>query len=464
MCTCLIAGKNATVSGNVLLAANDDWDNVPGVLTHVPRQKHPAGATYTLVRGYTIPQIPETCGYSYTACKYDIGTLDRSWAGGVNDRGVAAAGTGVNAFKAIDCQGAWLEPDDVPLLILMRAGSAREGIRMLGDLIAQYGIGYSGLPGYESAATFAVADAQEGWWLELTAGGHWAAVRVPDGEVSVRVNAFGSHDVDLTDTENVMCSPGLADFARTQGWWDGDIRHFDFAAAFGSDRSPNEWGPELDPMNMRRRWRAMDLLSGTDTPEDALLYSIHPAKPLAVEDLTGVLRDVYDGTTYDLTEAPYAGRYKNPFHDDAPDYALCRWGTVASFAAQLRRDGPAVMWTCMGTPRMGFYVPLYADIDSLPPCCEQAEAGKPDAPSLYWAYKELAFMTCHRYALNIGLVEEIRARYEQEARQALAVVDGELNGLPPEARREKMTEFTRRQIEKALRLCRETKVALEYRY
>ena len=124
MCTTLLAGKNATVSGSVLFGANDDWDNVPGVLTHVPRCTHAPGTMYRMVGGLEIPEIPETCGYSFTACHYDIGFLDKGWAGGVNDRNVAVAGTGACAFQFIEWEGHQMEPDDVQLLILRRATSA----------------------------------------------------------------------------------------------------------------------------------------------------------------------------------------------------------------------------------------------------------------------------------------------------------------------------------------------------
>ena len=61
MCTCLIAGRRASRSGYALLTANDDWDDTPALLTHVPRQKHAPDAVYTLVGGHTIPEIGETC-------------------------------------------------------------------------------------------------------------------------------------------------------------------------------------------------------------------------------------------------------------------------------------------------------------------------------------------------------------------------------------------------------------------
>ena len=461
MCTCLIAGKNATKSGRVLLAANDDWDKVSGILAHTPRRTHTSDEMYVLTAGGRIPQISESCGYVYTACDYSIGTLTRGWSCGVNDRGVAAAGTGASAFKEIKTNGALLEPDDILLLILSRAETARGGIRMIGALLEQYGLNCSGLEECASMATYAVADSEEGWWLEVAPGNHWIAVRVPDDEVAVRENAFAIHDADLTDTENVMASAGLAEYAREQGWWDGDIHHFDFAAAYGSDVSPNEWGPELDKMNMRRRWRAMNLLSGQETPEDALLYSMKPNRLLTEDDLRTVLRDVYEGTVYDLTKAPDAGRCGNPFHDDPPDYSLCRSWTVASFVADLKKDEPSVMWVCMGCPKTGFYLPVYTDISGLPACCEETD---PEKDSLFWAAQELHYLVCRRYAVSFPLVENVRIASEWEAAQELAAMNETLKTLPAQERQAEQTAFSARQIQRALELYRKTRAEVLRHY
>ncbi len=448
MCTCLIAGRKATLSGRVMLAANNDWDGVPGLLSHKERQTHGPEETYRLVGGFQIPQVPESCGYHYTACRYEIGCLDRGWAGGVNDRGVAVAGTGASAFREIPCAGAKLEPDDIPLLILERAASAREGIRMIGEMVARYGFGPSGLEECQSMATYGVADAEEGWFLEMAPGEHWIAVRVPDDEAAVRINAFGTHEADLTDRDNVMASPGLADYARAQGWWDGDERRFDFAAVYGADHSPNEWGPELDPMNMRRRWRAMCLLSGRDDGEDALVYSVRPDRPLTVRDFTDVLRDVYQGTPYDLTDVPAAGRYGDPFHDQPASYSLCRAATVASFAADFSRS-QAVMWTALSTPATSCYIPLYVPAQSLPRCCEGTS---PDGPSLFWEFKELFYLTQRRYAPHSALVRPALEGFESRMVQVLA----EERGDP--------TALTASHVEEARALCRDLRRQLMERY
>lgn len=457
MCTCLLGGKKTSIDGSVLFAANDDWTGVPGVLTHVPAKVHTEGAFFQLTGGKRLPQPAETNGYVYTACKYETGMLDRSWAGGINDCRVAVAGTGVNAYKQIPCEGAWLEPDDIPLLILERARTARGGIQMIGELIKIYNFQPSTMEGSPSVACFAVADESEAWWLEMAPGNHWLAVRVPDDEVSVRVNAFGTHDADLLDSENVMFSEGLADYARSQGWWDGDDRHFDFANVYGHTVSLNEWGPELADMNMRRRWRAVNLFSGQETPEDALLYSVYPKKQLDIRDMMAVLRDVYDGTCYDLRKAAGAGVFGNPFHENPPDYSLSHAETVAGIVAALKSESLPVLWTCMATPRISFYFPVYADIENLPLVCEAVE----EEPSLYWEFKKLGMLTCICFERCMPVLEKLQERYECAAMKEISERNILLKGISRQTeRRKQMTLFTEEQIEEGRQICREAKQIL----
>lgn len=476
MCTCLIAGKKASRSGKAILAANDDWEGCPGVLTHVAGAVHKDGEMLVLTGGQKIPQCRETFGYVYTACEYSVGTLDRAWAGGMNDQGVAVAGTGVDAYKPLSWkaedrniqrpqrstqegdsaqrpkgskqegnseqrpqdwlrEGWLLEPDDIPLLVLQRGTTARQAVRMIGDLINAYGLRPSyvdGAPG-SSAATFSIADKEEGWVLEVYPGRCWVAVRVPDDCVSVRVNAFGTHDADLTDPYNTISSPGLAAYARERGLWEGDERHFDFAAAFGSETSPTEWGPEKDPMNLRRRWRAMYLVDGIEEPEETLRYLAKPAaadgketKPAAAdgkeaksgismpdtvgaEDMMKILSDIYEDTPYDLTRVPEAGPVHDPFADSLPDYALCRQYTLASFVTDYfgKQDEP-LMWTAMGIPRLVPYIPVWVDIENLPARI-----------SLYGEMKRYCDCIRAEYDRNAEAAQDRKAEYQEKMNSLL---------------------------------------------
>ena len=242
-------------------------------------------------------------------------------------------------------------------------------------------------------------------------------MRVPDDRVSVRVNAFGTHDADLTDTENTMHSPGLAEYAGERGLWKGDVRHFDFAAAFGSETSPTEWGPEKDPMNLRRRWRAMYLADGIREPEETLRYLACPRDRLRKEDMMRMLSDVYEGTPYDLMKVPESGPGHDPFSDDVPDYAVCRQGTVASFVTEyVGEDREPLMWTAMGTPRLVPYIPVWVDIDRLPDYCEA------DGTYLYKEMKKLCTHVRECYDKNAEPV--IRAKQEYQNHMS-AVVEEE---------------------------------------
>ncbi|NQT90947.1 MAG: C69 family dipeptidase, partial [Candidatus Omnitrophica bacterium] len=58
-CTVIVAGKDATVDGSVILATNDDWPGYPAHLVHVKRKRHKPGDKFTLVRGKKIPQVAE---------------------------------------------------------------------------------------------------------------------------------------------------------------------------------------------------------------------------------------------------------------------------------------------------------------------------------------------------------------------------------------------------------------------
>ena len=463
MCTCLISGKVASADGFAHLAANDDWDQVAGVLTHVPRALHKEGDLYTLTGGQTIPEVRETCGFSYTSCFYATGTLDRSWAGGMNDCGVAVAGTGVDAHKELPWKdlGYRLEPDDIPLLILRRGTSARQAVSMIADLIMQYGMRPSVPEGIDgtSAATFSIADAEEGWVLEVMPGRCFLAVRVPDNMVSVRVNAFGTHDADLTDPSRTIASPDLADYARRLGFWEGEEEHFDFSAAFGAESSPTEWGPEMDPMNLRRRWRVMQLL-GYDEPEEVLRYMARPVKPVRVRDLMEILSDVYTGTPYDLTLAAEGGPYHDPFAEGMPDYALCRRGTVASivteYLEQPSKENTPILWTALSTPRIAPYIPVYTDIEQLPSITAPTDPESSDPLSLFYRMKTLSYLTEYRYDRNITVTAAWKAQLEKEMRESLdreAAAQSGTGRQDPDQLRKLRTEYTALHLNEAAASC-----------
>lgn len=217
MCFGLIAGRNTTVSGAVLAGANDDWPGCPGHTHFKPYIVHTPDEYFLAVKGHHIPQAAETYAYTYTACAYETGTRPISWADGMNENQVSVGMMGVYEFRNCQTEKDILEADDITLLLLERGRTARQAIEMIGELIEEYGYTVSSIDGAAGAVCMAVADPEEGFFLELVPGGKWVAKRVGDDEVECRPNCFGTQEIDFSDTKNFICSKNLRSYALENG-------------------------------------------------------------------------------------------------------------------------------------------------------------------------------------------------------------------------------------------------------
>lgn len=399
MCFSLIAGKAATTTGSVLLAANDDWPGCPGHVHHVPRRTWNPDDSYLTVKGQPIPQPALTFGYTYSAAAYETGTLGVSWADGINDQRVAVTMQGVYAFANYQKDGDLLEADDLVLLMLQRGKSARHAIETAGALISQYGYTVSTIDGAEGTVCMAVADPEEGFFLELGPGGYWCARRVADDHVECRPNCFGIGDIDFNDTKNFICSPGLYDLAVENGLIQaGEV--LNFAKAFGGDHTTlnPSYGGALNPVNMLRKWRVVHALSGQDLPLEAPVYDCVPSSPLSVRSLMTLMRDSLEGTRYDLSQAPEAGPYHNPFWMEVST-SIAQSGTVicmiADLSPRLPQDLGSTVWFSYSNARLAPFVPCYTGGHGLPAAYQRGECGDFNLDDAWWAFQETAEI-CYR--------------------------------------------------------------------
>ena len=87
-CSTVIAGKNATVSGRVLLGHGEDDSNCICQVHKVPRMEHEEGEVLTFDDGTAVvPQVPVTWGYLWTELRAPGGAAFAD--GFVNEWGVA---------------------------------------------------------------------------------------------------------------------------------------------------------------------------------------------------------------------------------------------------------------------------------------------------------------------------------------------------------------------------------------
>jgi len=349
-CFSILAGKDATVDGAVLFAHNED-DGGPQLINYyrVPRLKHKAGETITLINGGGIPQVVET--YSYLWFEMPGMEFSDSY---INEWGVAIASDECtsreeNPDLTDGGIGYWLRR-----LIAERALSAKDGVRIAGKLIQKMGYASSG-------RTYVIADANEGWMLAAVHGKHWVAQRVPDDKVAVIPNYYTIGEIDLSDTTNFLGSPDIIDYASQQGWYDPDRDgEFHFARIYSSHGSLESQG------NIRRMWRGINLLAEvTYTIDDDFPFAFTPKKQLSPRDLMAVLRDHYEGTQFDQTNG-----YKNGNPYNLNRSTICAESTQNSFVAQLRNWLPveigAVVWLSQRRPDSQAFIPWYLGINKIP--------------------------------------------------------------------------------------------------
>ncbi len=104
-------------------------------------------------------------------------------------------------------------------LALKRAKTAREAIKVMTDLVAEYGYRSTG-------ESISIADPNEAWLLEIIGpgpagkGAHWVALRVPDGYICAHANKARIGQFPMDDPENCMFSERVISFAIEKGFYD----------------------------------------------------------------------------------------------------------------------------------------------------------------------------------------------------------------------------------------------------
>jgi dipeptidase len=349
-CFTVVVGKGSSVDGSVLLGHNeDDRGRLLVNILKVPAQERRRGDAFVLKGGAILPQadsIPGLLWLEIPECDFADSY--------VNEHGVAVTS---NQCSSREDRAELTEGGigfSLRRLIAERARTAREGVRVAGELISHYGYNSSG-------RTYVIADSGEGWLLHAVKGKHWLARRVPDNEVAVIANRYTIGAVDLDDKENFQGSPDIVEYAERRGWYnplkDGG---FDFARAYSDP------GNYADMWNIMRQWRGADLLAARPPRlGDPLPFSFKPRRDVRLADLFKVLRDHYEGTKYDSSD-----RYRNGTPNAGKNRTICTEITQYSFVAQLRAGLPAeiahVVWIACRRPDSNAYSPWYVSMERTP--------------------------------------------------------------------------------------------------
>lgn len=421
-CTNLIVGKKASADGSVIVSYNADSYGLYGYLCHYPATKsNPAGSMREIVDWDTnrpLGKIPEAVN------TYNV-------IGNMNQFQVTIAETTFGGRPALVDTTAVMDYGSLMYVALQRSRSAREAIKVMTDLVAEYGYASEG-------ESFTIADPNEAWIMEMVGKGFgmhgavWVAVRIPDDCIAAHANQSRIHQFDMNDTQNVLYSPDVVSFAREKGYFNGINKDFSFADAYAPTDfealrfcEARVWSfyrmfnPDMDSY--------LSYIKGqSKTPIP--LY-VKPFRKVSVRDVQTAMRDHYEGTELDMAHDPGAGQYHSPYRlspltwkvDSIKGFnerPISTQQTGFTFVAQMRADLPdpvgGVLWFGLDDANMTVYTPVYCGVTNVPDCYAQGHGDYITFSwdSAWWIYNWVSNMIYPRYDLMIGDLRKKQQAFE----------------------------------------------------
>ena len=439
-CTNLIVGKKASLDGSTIISYSADSYGMYGFLYHAEAGLHEKDEMVKIYEWDTgkylgeIPQARQT---------YNV-------IGNMNEYQVAIGETTFGGREELSDPTALIDYGSLIYLGLQRSRTAREAIKVMTDLVKEYGY-------YSSGESFTIADPNEVWIMEMigkgpgVTGAVWVAVRIPDDCIAAHANQSRIHQFDLNDKENVMYSPDVISFAREKGYFTGLNKDFSFADAYNP----------LDFSGLRfceaRVWSYYNMF--TDRGNEFLPYIqgesktpmplyVKPNRKISVQDIQNAMRDHYEGTPLDISQDFGAGAYHTPYRLTPLSFSvngeryfnerpISTQQSAWVFVAQMRDNLPdaigGVFWFGTDDANMTVFVPIYCCTDLVPPCFDEhidgAGAESFSFNSSFWVNNWIANMVYPRYDLMIDDVRATQTELEKSFRDAQAGIEATASRL-----------------------------------
>ncbi len=337
-CNFVLAGKDATADGSVMMAYNNDWSaNNSVYLKVVPA----TSTTYRFVKIMCVGDIQE---------------------GGINEHQFA-----VNYGAFTDLDDSVLDADPYESqgyrgemwdMLLQQCATCGEALDLLAQMAATRGFNSA------AAGSFGFADPDETWVFELLGGHHWVAQRVPDDAVLAHPNMLVVQEIDLSDPANYRGSADLQAFAQSIGRYDPSEGPFDVAWAYG-DRD------ELQTYyDTNRLWGAFNTVAPSLGLQPTMSYatrpvSVVPDEPVTRQDLMAINRYHYEDTALDQT-ADYTLMSPHKQTNRPICYSTTDYSAVWQVRDWLPEAVGGVVWVAPSRACASTFAPFYAGITSVP--------------------------------------------------------------------------------------------------
>ncbi|GHV51904.1 dipeptidase [Bacteroidia bacterium] len=431
-----MVGKKASADGSVITSHTCDgnyrtWMNITPAQTYERdtivsiyenrlHTEFTADETRTTLKG-TIPQAKAT--YSFLNTAYPC----------LNEKQLGIGETTITGRKELVNKNGMFMIEELERMALQRCTTAREAIRLMGELVLKYGYADWG-------ECLTIADTKEVWHFELFGegpdkiGGVWAAVRIPDDHVGVSANIPRISSINIKDTDNYMASANVFDVAKKLGYWDGK-QPFCFWKAYGGGTKAfaireyfifNSLAPSL-----RLSYEA-----------EELPFSIKPEKPVSVTDVLAFFRQTYEGTQWDMLQN-LKGPAGNPWMttdmvnmlNGIKDSTVVRYRLVAvpqcSYAhvIQLRDWLPdaigGVAWMSLDNPGQSPRFPIFCGNTRLPECFNICGQLRYREDAAIWTFRRTNKLATVKWGATKNTVQTAIAHFEDKGQRELPFVEAQ---------------------------------------
>ena len=423
-CTNFIVGKKASVDGSVIVSYSADSYGCYGVMQHFPAAKHKEGEMRKVFDWESNRYLGEIAEALET---YNV-------VGNMNEHQLTIAETTFGGrMELVDTTGI-IDYGSLIYITLQRAKTAREAIKTMTSLVAEYGYCSEG-------ESFSICDPNEAWVLEMVGkgpgnkGALWVAVRIPDDCISGHANQSRIHKFMHYTKEDCMYAKDVVSFARKKGLYKGKDADFDFAATYCPLDFSGARACEARVWSFYNVWvdgmdKYLNYAMGLDLQAEPMALYYKPKAKLSVHDVQTAMRNQYEGTPMDMTNDPGMGTYLSPYRPRPLhwEYKGVKYfnerpvgtqQTSFTFVSQMRSYLPdcigGILWFGHDDAKMVAYTPVYCCVTSVPDCYTKRYGDDVtfSFKSAFWVCNWVSNMVYPRYSLLFPDVEKKRDELEK---------------------------------------------------
>ncbi|MCX6253605.1 MAG: C69 family dipeptidase [Bacteroidia bacterium] len=429
-CTNFLVTKGASVNGSTMITYSADSHQLYGELYYWPARDYPQGSFLDVYEWDTHKYMGKIRQVAHT---YSV-------VGNMNEHQLAIGETTYTGNTSLIDTTGIIDYGSLIYITLQRAKNAREAIRVISDLVSEYGYASSG-------ESFSIADPNEAWIFEIIGrgpgkkGGIWVARRIPDGYISGHANqariqtfplatgkknsiAINSKDLKRIFDPIVECvyANDVIDVARVNKLFTGKDEEFSFSDTFAPITFESArmceirvWSFFKSVNNDMNQY--FNYVSGHDLSKRLPLW-IKPDRKISNYDMMNFMRDHLEGTSLDMRKDIGAGSFGLPYRwrpltwkvsgdPNAPEYcnerATSTQQTGFVFVAESRNWLPdpigGIFWFGVDDAATTVFNPMYCGITEIPECFK---VGNGDMltyspTSAFWIFNMVANFCYLRY-------------------------------------------------------------------